>query len=92
MPYFTGDDDADADADAEAQETKQLEEEEIVMKEGGLDECISLYFPPETPLKQQYEFFFFFKGINPQRQSKQGRRQQQQSLGSWKGERRVVRP
>lgn len=96
MPYFTdADADADdADADAEAQETKQLEEEEIVMKEGGLDECISLYFPPETPLKQQYEFFFclFFKGINPQRQSKQGRRQQQQSFGSWKGERRVVRP
>lgn len=87
MPYFTD----DADAGAEAQETKQLEEEEIVMKEGGLDECISRYFPPETPLKQQYEFFLF-KGINPQRQSKQGRRQQQQSLGSWKGERRVVRP
>lgn len=55
MPYFTD------DGDDEAQETKQLEEEEIGMKEGGLDECINLYLPPETPLKRQYEIFFFFK-------------------------------
>ena len=40
--------------------SKQLEEQGIMVTESGLDEYISLYFYPypETPLKQQYKFFF----------------------------------